>query len=290
MTSLLNTTPLTSYMGVELHDLDLAEPPSEATAEAIRQALAEHTLLLVRGQSHISPEQHIAFSRLFGPLEAHVLQNFCLDGHPEIFVVSNIVENGRHIGAYGGSKVFHSDLLYLDEPSLGSVFRCLECPSGTGQTAFASLFAVYDALPEERKRWLAGRNIVYDYVWYYERHHTDRPKLSEEQKARVPPVAHPAVRLHPVTGRPGLFYSPTWARRFEDMSEAESKPILDELTALSTDERFVYYHEWTPGDVLIWDNRASMHKACPFDEQNSRRLMHRTTIKGDRPIGLDLAA
>lgn len=286
----LQLSELTGFMGAQIHDLDLAQPPTAASAAAVRAALAEHTLLLVRDQGHLSAAQHIEFSRLFGPLEAHVLSNFCLSDHPEIFVVSNIVENGRHIGAYGGSKVFHSDLMYLPEPSLGSVFRCLECPQEGGQTAFASLFSVYDALPRARREWLTGRSIVYDYVWDYERRHQDRPRLSEAQKTKVPPVAHPAVRLHPDTGRPAFFYSPVWARRFENLSETQSKPILDELTELATQEQFIYYHSWSPGDVLIWDNRSSMHKACPFDEQNTRRLMHRTTVRGDRPIGMRLAA
>ena len=288
--SALNLTGLTPFMGAELHGLDLAKPLAGPDAAALRKALAEHTLLLIRGQGHVTPEQHIAFSRGFGPLEEHVLSNFCLEGHPEIFVVSNIMENGRHIGAYGGAKVFHSDLMYLPEPSLGSVFRCLECPDEGGQTAFASLFAAYDALPETRKKWLAGRRIVYDYVWDYARRHRDRPALTEAQKAKVPPVTHPAVRLHPVTGRPSLFFSPVWARRFEDMGEEESRPIFEELTECATDQRFIYTHTWTPGDVLIWDNRSSMHRACPFDEQNARRLMHRTTVKGDRPVGVQEAA
>jgi taurine dioxygenase len=288
--STLNTSPLTPYMGVELHGIDLAAPVDDATANTLRAALAEHTLLLVRGQGHLTPEQHIAFSHTFGGLEEHVLKDFCLPGHPEIFMVSNIIENGQHIGAYGGSKIFHSDLMYLENPSLGSIFRCLECPDEGGETAFASLHAAYDSLPDDRKRWVAGRRVIYDYAWHYARAHTARPPLTEEQKSRVPPIAHPAVRRHPVTGRPVLFFSPTWSRYIEGMDEDESRPILEQLTAHVTDERFVYRHRWTPGDVLVWDNRASLHKACPFDEENSRRLMHRTTVRGDRPVGMDVAA
>ena len=175
MTRKLDCSALTPFMGAELHDIDLAEPVDEVQADTLRRALAEHTLLLVRGQNHLTAQQHITFSQTFGALEAHVLKNFCLTGHPEIFVVSNIIENGQHIGAYGGSKVFHSDLMYLAHPSLGSVFRCHECPEEGGETAFASLHAAFDALPAARKEWLAGRRVVYDYVWHYARAHTARP-------------------------------------------------------------------------------------------------------------------
>ena len=277
------TSNLTRSMGSEVHDIQIGEALSDSVVEAIRRTLAERSVLLFRKQS-LSPEAHIAFSRRLGSLEEHVLQNFCLPGHPEIFVVSNIKESGKHIGAYGGSKTFHSDLAYLAEPSMGSVFHCLECPSQGGETAFVSMFAAYDALPEDRRRWLAGKRIVFDYVWDYARRHPTRPALTEAQKRKTPPVAHPCVRAHPETGRKALFISPTWVRNFEGMSDEESKPIIDELCAFATDPRFTYFHTWRPGDVLIRENRSSMHKACPFDEENSRRLMHRTTICGDRPL------
>jgi taurine dioxygenase len=110
-----------------------------------------------------------------------------------------------------------------------------------------------------------------------------RPPLTQEQIDSTPPIAHPCVRTHPETGRRAAFFSPIWIRNFEGMSEEESQPILMELCDFATQEQFTYTHTWRPGDVLIWDNRSSMHKAMPFDEENARRLMHRTTICGDRP-------
>ena len=280
----MQTVPLTPFMGVEVKNVQLATATDASTTAALRRLMAEHSLLLFRDQYDLTPGAHVAFSRGFGELEEHVLSDFCLEGHPEIFVVSNIIENGKHIGAFGGSKAYHSDLAYLPEPSMGSVFRCLECPAEGGETAFISMFAVYDALPPEQQQWLSERTAVFDYVWHYERYHTDRPPLSDEQRKRVPPIEQPCVRAHPETGRPALYVSPTWVRRFGDLSETESEPLLQELLAFACDDRFAYYHTWQPGDVLIWDNRSSMHKACPFDEQNTRRLMHRTTIKGHAPI------
>jgi taurine dioxygenase len=276
-------TPLTPNIGCRVEGIDLALPMTDGEFAGLRRALADHTVLVLPGQD-LTPEQHIAFSRRFGPLEDHVLSNFCLPGHPEIFVVSNIVENGKHIGAFGGSKRYHSDLSYMEEPSLGSLFYCLECPTGSGQTAFISMEAAYAALPADMRRRLLGLNGVHDYVWNYERAHTARGPLSEAQKAKTPPVVHPAVRSHPETGRPSLFLSEVFTRTFEGENEAESQRLIKELMAFAEQPPFVYVHEWTPGDMLIWDNRSSVHKAMPFDEANARRRMHRTTVRGDRPF------
>jgi taurine dioxygenase len=278
----LQFSELTSFMGAEVHGVDLNTPLSETNFADLRHGLAEFSLLLIRDQDMI-PESQIAFSRRFGELEDHVLQDFCLDGHPEIFVVSNIIENSKHIGAYGGSKSYHSDLAYIEKPSLGSVFHCLECTEEGGETAFVSMYAVHDGLPEEKRAWLTEQKAVFDYPWNHEMYNSHRPPLTQEQIDSTPPIAHPCVRTHPETGRRAAFFSPIWIRNFEGMSEEESQPILMELCDFATQEQFTYTHTWRPGDVLIWDNRSSMHKAMPFDEENARRLMHRTTICGDRP-------
>ena len=280
-------TPLKTTIGARVDRIDLSRPMSDAVFNQIRAAMVEYTLLLFQGQT-LTPEEHVAFSRRFGQLEDHVLSEFCLPEHSEIFVVSNIVEDGRHIGAHGGSKYFHSDLSYMAEPSLGSVFYCLECPDEGGETAIANMFAAYDALPADQKRWLRGRNVVNDYVWNYERNlRQRRGPLSEAQKAKTPPVVQPAVLRHPENGRSALFVSNNVSRCFEGMDETESRRIIEDLTAFATQPAFVYTHKWTPGDVLIWDNRSTVHKACPFDEEGARRRMHRTTICGARPLAAE---
>lgn len=129
----LDTRPLTSSFGVEASGIDLAAPMDDADFAALRTAFVDAGVMLVRDQGHLTPEDHVRFSARFGPLENHVLAQLTLPCHPEIFVVSNIVENGRHIGAHGGSKQYHSDLAYLAKPSLGSIFHCLECPNEGGE-------------------------------------------------------------------------------------------------------------------------------------------------------------
>ena len=275
-------TPLTANIGCRVDGVDVAAPMSDAVFADLRRALAEHAVLVLPGQD-ITPEDHIAFSRRFGPLEDHVLSDFCLEGHAEIFVVSNIVENGRHIGAFGGSKRYHSDLSYLAEPSMGSLFYCLECPSGSGQTAFVNMAAVFEALPGQTRRRLSTLNAVHDYVWNYERSHTARAPLTETQKAKTPPVVHPAVVTHPETGRKSLYISEVFARTFEGEDETESRKLISEIMEFAERPQFVYVHEWTAGDLIVWDNRSAVHKAMPFDEANARRRMHRTTVRGERP-------
>jgi taurine dioxygenase len=281
----LAMTPLNDVMGMRVDGVDLSRSMDAETLGVIRAALGEHSLLLFRGQSELDPLAQIAFSEQLGELEKHVLSDFCLPGFPEIFVVSNIIENGRHIGAYNGSKTYHSDLAYLPEPSLGSVFRCLECPEEGGETAFISMYAVYDALPPDDQEWLAAHTAVFDYAWDYERRHGGvRPPLTEAQKRAVPPIEQPCVRKHPDSGRAALYVSPTWVRCFGGMSDEDSRERLDELLDFATQDKFAYYHQWQPDDVLVWDNRSSMHRVCPYDDADTRRLMHRTTVKGDRPI------
>lgn len=276
----LGFATLTEHVGSRISGLDLSRPVSEEAYRRIRRELADRSVLFIPGQHGLSPDRQIAFSRRFGELEHHVLQNFCLPGHPEIFVVSNIVENGRNIGAYRGSKHYHSDLSYMKEPSMGSLFYCLECPEQGGETCFASMFAAFDALPAHRRNWLKSRNAIHDYVWNHERRHQHRSPLSKEQKSRTPPVVHPAVIRHPENGRSALYISETFTRRFEGMNDADSGEIVEELTDFVSQPRFEYRHRWSPGDLIIWDNRSVVHKQLPFDDQNTRRRMHRTTIRG----------
>jgi len=279
------TRKLTPLFGLEIKGLDLARPLSDDDIAFVRAKLAEAGVVLIRGQKHITPDEHVAFSRRFGTLENHVLKQYTLPDHPEIFVVSNLKEDGRHIGAHSGATQYHSDLAYMDEPSLGSIFRCLECPDEGGETAFVSMAVAYDELPDDLRRRLEEAEAEYDYVWSYEkRHAAKRGPLSDEQKAMTPPMKHPAVRTHPESGRPALFLSDIWVRRISGLDETETRALLDEVMDVVMKPENEYVHAWQPGDVVFWDNRSTMHRACAYDEENTRRLMHRTTIKGERPF------
>lgn len=266
----------------EVEGVDLSRAIGDGTLAPIQRAFLEHQVLVFREQQ-LEPAQFVSFSRHFGPLEEHILTEYLLPGHPEIFVISNVKENGRHIGAWQGARFWHSDLMYMAEPSLGSLLYGRECPPEGADTLFADMYAAYQALPEAEQRWLAGQTAISDYAYFYETFQPHRPPLTAEQKAKAPPVAHPAVRTHPETGRPALFVNEAMTSHFEGMDKEASRARLRELTAFATQERFVYRHRWHAGDIVFWDNRCVMHHATPFDEERYRRLMWRTTIRGDRP-------
>ena len=271
-------------LGAEIVDLDLSRPINDDTFAAVRRAFLESNGLLVFRDQRISPEQHIAFSQRFGPLMIHVLDKFLLPGHPEILRVSNVIENGEPIGLGDAGRIWHSDLSYTTEPSLGSLLYALEIPKEGGDTSFANMAAAYDALPAEIKQQLDGKSAVHSYGHSYAKFSGSkfRPKLTQQQRDQVAEVVHPAVRTHPETGRKTLFVNEGFTSRIVDLPEAESRELLDFLFAHSTQPQFVYRHHWQDHDLLFWDNRCTIHLAhgCP---PQLRRHMHRTTVKGDAP-------
>jgi taurine dioxygenase len=270
-------------LGGEVVGLDLSQPLSDETFTAIRESFLDSQVLVFRGQQALTPEQHIAFSRRFGDLQIHVLKEFHLPGHPEILVVSNVVENGRKIGLGDAGRYWHSDLSYVAEPSLGSLLHAKEIPNDEGDTIFANMYLAYDTLPKEIKQRISGRRAVHSYTLKYDalRAISDaRNPLTDEQKRQVPPQSHPVVRTHPETGRKALFISEGFTASIEGLPEGESDELLKYLFAHSTRPEFVYRHKWQPGDLVFWDNRATIHLATG---SRQRRTLYRTTVKGDVP-------
>ncbi len=273
-------------LGGEIIGLDLSLPLGDEAFDAVRQSFLDAQVLVFRNQFNLTPQQHIAFSRRFGDLQIHVLKEFHLPGHPEILVVSNVVENGRKIGLGDAGRYWHSDLSYKEEPSLGSLLHAQELPATDGDTVFANMYLAYETLPKEIKQRIEGRRAVHSYTLKYDdlRARSDaRNALTPDQLAQVQPVSHPIVRVHPETGRKALFVSEGFAARIDGLSEGESDELLKFLFAHSTRPEFLYRHKWQPGDLLFWDNRATIHLAvgCPPDQ---RRTLYRTTVKGDKPV------
>lgn len=277
--------PLGDALGAELIGLDLAQPLAEEEFKRIHQAHLDHHVLVFR-QQDITPQQQIDFSRRFGPLQIHVLRQFQLPGHPEILVVSNIVENGQPIGLGDAGAYWHSDLSYKDKPSLGSMLHAQELPSEGGDTLFANMHTAWETLPGALKTQIAKLKAEHSYLAKYEELRARspwRPKLTEAQIAEVPPAVHPVVRTHPETGRNALFVSEHFTTRIVGLPEDESRDLLDQLFAHSVKPEHVYRHQWQPQDMVFWDNRSVMHLAagCP---DHLRRRLNRTTIEGDRPF------
>jgi len=278
--------PVHPLFAAEVVGLDLAKPVTDATIAELGEALGRYGVLVFRDQAHISPAQQVDFSRRFGPLEYHVQKKFLLADHPEILIVSNVVENGVPKGLVDAGRYWHSDLSYMAEPSLGSMLRLIEKPAEGGDTLFASLAAAYEGLDAATKAELKGLTAIHDYNARNKVQAAQsnglRPTLSAEQEKTVPPVAHPLVRRHEVTGAPLLFISEGFTMKIVERSEEESAALLARLFAHQKEERFQYRHVWKDGDMVFWDNRGTMHLATGTP-QGMRRTLHRTTIRGPVP-------
>jgi len=277
-------------LGAEIRGIDLAQPLSDAVFRAIEEALHEHEVIFFREQK-LTPEEHISLSRRFGELELHLRKDCCKPGYPEIFVVSNVIENGKPIGTQDAGLFWHSDLAYMAVPSRGSLFYALEVPHDeTGQplgdTMFASMTAAWNALPDDLRRAVAGRRAVTSYAkgYYRDRKSGPRPPLTEAQKARTPDVEHPIMRTHPYTRKACLFINEGYTSRIPDLPQQESDRILEVLFEHAARPEFVYRHSWRAGDFLIWDNTSTQHRAVFDYALPQRRRMERTTLTGSVPF------
>ncbi|MBL8217449.1 MAG: TauD/TfdA family dioxygenase [Bryobacterales bacterium] len=272
-------------LGAEVTGLDLARPVDDGTFRKIETLFHERGVIVIRDQK-LTPEQHIAFSRRFGPLEIHVAAQYLKRGFPEILVVSNVVEDGRNIGLADAGQYWHSDLSYVANPSRCSLLYALEVPvcdgEVLGETLFASAAYAYDTLPAAWKQRLEGLTAVHRYGDRYQKQQASggRGALSQEQLAKLPDVRHAVLRGHPITGRRVLFVNEGFTAAIDGMPTEESAALLPQLYAHIVRPEFLYTHRWRVGDLLLWDNCLVQHRAIRNYELPLRRLMHRTTVAG----------
>ena len=285
----MDLRPSTTGVGAEVFGLDLSLPLADAAFEQVSAAFNRYSVLVLRDQQ-LTPEQRIAFSRCFGPLQINVRSEFNKPSHPEIYTVSNVLEEGKPIGSQDAGRYWHSDLCYLPIPTLASLLYSLEVPEvdgvALGDTLFASTCASYDDLPAAIKRRLEGLRAVNSYNAMFERKAGEfgvRPKLTDEMAQKFPKDAvHPVIRTHPTTGRKCIYVCEGYTTRILDIQEAESHELLALLFAQVTKPEYVYRHKWRVGDLLMWDNCAVQHLAS-FDYAPLHRHMERTTVEGSTP-------
>ena len=285
-------------LGHAILGVDLSRALDDATFAEIEQLWDEYGVIVLKDQK-ITPDQQIAFSQRFGEQEPYMLGEFLLPNHPEIFVVSNIIENGKPIGMADAGRTWHSDLSVLPRPPRGSILYALEVPRDDageplGDTWFASTQAAYDALSDSMKRRIEGLKIIASYDYYIQRR-IDRAasKAGEAgtaaahaaQKNRYPDIEHPLVRVHPRTGRRCLYLSEELVRGIPGLPDSEAHDLLAELMAHATQPQFTYRHRWSEGDMVLWDNCSSLHRATGDFTPAQRRRMHRTTLRGTAPVG-----
>ncbi len=280
----LTITPVTPQCGAEVTGLDLREA-NDDTMAAVHDALAAHSVLFIRDQ-HLSPDEQVALTRRFGEvLRVPYIQH--LAEHPDVIAVLKEADE-RKISTFGGT--WHSDFSFLDEPPSLTLLHAIELPAVGGDTLWSCQYSAYEALSPGMQALLEPLRAVQT-AWP---HGTRGPGpnaavsksvvMTRNDPTADREVLHPVVRVHPVTGRKALFVNPVYTQWFEGMTEAESRPLLQYLFDHASKAEFTCRVRWTPGTLAIWDNRCLLHLAIN-DYDGSRRLLHRTTVAGDRPVG-----
>jgi len=271
-------------LGAEVGGVDLSKPLDAQTFAAIRKAWLDNLVIRIRGQKLTDP-QMLEFSRLFGELDPPGPNPYgkpFLPRHPEMNVISNVKEDGVPIGGLGdGEAIWHSDMTYVDTPPSAALLYALELPAEGGDTYWANMYLAYEALPADMKKRIEGRKAIHDAT--YNSAGIKRKGYDDVTDPRRAPGAHHGlVRRHPETGRKCLFLGRRRNSYIVGLPLEESEALLDALWAHATQPRFAFCQQWQVGDLMIWDNRCTLHRRDPFDP-NARRVMHRTQIKGDRP-------
>ena len=271
------TRPLSPALGAEIIGVDLREELDDARFAGILQAWHENLVILLRDQQ-LTEDEQVRFAQRFGPLATIHTPQF-VRNHPAVMLISNIRKDGKPIGALpDGEMHFHTDQCHQEKPARASMLYALEVPSKGGDTLFANGYMAYESLPAAIKGRIEGRRALnaYDY--------DNAATLRAARLASgVPSCVHPVVRTHPVTGRKALYVNRLMTVRIEGLPEAESEELLNFLFDHQEKPEFIYTHVWRPGDLLMWDNRCTLHARTDFSA-TERRLMRRVTIMGEKPI------
>ncbi len=289
--------PLHPLFAAEIKGADLSRDIDMPTQRAIEQAMDEYAVCVLPEQD-LDDDRQIAFARRYGPLEnAAAVATQVKPGvvnkrirHTEIFDVSNLDENGNIMRSDDArwryrqaNELWHTDSSFRQKSASWSMLHARIVPPSGGDTYFADTRAAYDALPEAMKRKLDG--LVAEHSIWHSRGQRGGYVPSEQERASRPPAQHPLVRRHPGSGRKALYIA-SHASHILGWPQDDGKALLDELMAFATAPRFVYAHKWQVGDLVIWDNRCTMHRASQFESDEHVREMRRTTVidvKGDAP-------
>jgi len=272
-------------LGADIRGVDLMQPLTDAGFRAIEAAWHQYLVLRFRSQ-RLDDSGLLAFARRFGDLDQapiHAMADADHDPYPEITVMSNIKVDGKPIGNLGHYEAeWHTDMSYNEKPPIGSLLYSLEVPPAGGDTGFSNMYLAFETLPAELKRAISDKSC---------RHDSSRNSVGDLRKGfkdvtdprEAPGAVHPIVRTHPATRRSALFLGRRRNAYINGLPLAESEDLLNRLWAHAGKPEFAWYQKWSVGDLIMWDNRCAMHRRDAFDPA-SRRLMHRTQIKGDKPF------
>lgn len=261
--------------GIEVTGVDAKRFTGEDIAE-IKLALAQHGVACIRNQDLQLPDL-VTLANKFGEIQQSTRDQFWHPDQPEIFVISNIVENGRLIGSRDDGVIWHTDLSYLERPTGYTILYGVETPEVGADTLFASTRYMYDDATEEERKHYESLDVLYSHARVF------KGRLTQKQIDDFPDVVHPLVRTHPVDGKKGLYFSSYQSGSVIGMPFEESDSFIKSLHAKATAPGRVYAHKWRPGDIVMWDNRGLIHTASEYDMERYRRLIWRITVMGERP-------
>jgi taurine dioxygenase len=275
-------TELKPGFGAQIHGVDLASADDE-TLQSVVDAFHRHGAIVLRGQS-MKPQDLIRFVSAFGEPEDHTLQENTLPGFPKIYVLSNRIVDGKPIGAHNDGIGWHTYYSYRAEPVMSTLLYAVEVPPEGSDTLLADGCAAWNALPPERQAQLEPLKLHHSWLHFMQTRDFNRQEDPDEAlKAANPDVIHPLIRTHPADGRKAIWASSGTVKQVIGMPNPEGLDLVEELIAFQTQDRFVYRHKWHVGDVLMWDNRCTLHTGTLYDDTKYVREMHRLWVKGDRP-------
>ncbi|MGB8630684.1 MAG: TauD/TfdA family dioxygenase [Xanthobacteraceae bacterium] len=271
-------------LGCEITGVTLAEAVSPAIFAKVYEAFLDYQLIMFQDVD-LPPATQVAFARNFGEVQIHVLNQYHGDkDHPEIYMLSNLGKDGNPSGKHPdkGTLFWHTDGSWRERTGQATMMYSEVVPEAGGETQFADMYSAYDLLPAAIKARIEGCRAIHNFDFSRTRRHGEDP-LTPDQKAKVPPIAHPIVRTHPDTGRKAIFLG-DHAEWIEGMDYEEGRALIEELNIMITPPARVYTHSWSSRQCMVWDNRCMLHRATGFDEARYKRVMRRCTINGDRPF------
>jgi taurine dioxygenase len=278
----IRTRPLKPGFGAEILDVDLRYADRD-TLRGVVDAFHRNGAILLRNQV-MTPDELVAFISEFGEPEDHTLQQFTVPGQPKVYRLSNKIVDGKPIGAHNDGVGWHTDYSYKPEPVMATMLYAVTVPDEGSDTLLADCVAAWKALPAERQRELDGKMLHHSYIHFMRTREHGAMELSDELKAENPDVYHPLVRTHPADGRKALWPSTGTVLEVVGMPNPEGLDLVQDLVDFITQDRFVHRHKWAEGDILMWDNRCTLHTGTLYDDKKYEREMHRLWVRGDKPI------
>jgi taurine dioxygenase len=273
---------LTPRLGAELIGVDLTRGVDAKLFRAIYEAFLEHQVLLF-GTQDLPPGRQVEFARHFGEVQIHVMNQYHVEGYPELYFLSNLDERGNPTGRHPdrGTLAWHTDGSWRRVTGQATIIYSEIVPEKGGETHFCDMYAAFDRLSPEWKRRIARLRVVHNLDFSRTRRHGEDP-MTDAQRREVPPVDHPIVRTHPETGRKCIFLG-DHAEYIVGMGYEEGRALIEELNAMVVHSDLTYEHHWSPGQLIVWDNRCLMHRATDYDPAVQRRVVRRCTVLGDVP-------